>query len=111
VNAALRAHLARKLAIALMLIAPLGCTVTGAGYIDDGTVGIGVDYYEPFGFDYGGWGPAYGVGPYRDGGHRHDHGGSAPGRAYRPASPSRSIPSIPSHGRPGGGRPAGGAHR
>ncbi len=104
-------RLASRLALALALIAPLGCTVTSDGVAYDGTVGIGVDYYEPFGFDYGGWGPGYGVGPYRDSGHRFDRGGGGPGHAYRPAQPTRGIPSIPSRGRAGGGRPGGGGGR
>jgi hypothetical protein len=92
----------------------LGCAVTaGGGYGYDGGVGVGLDYYEPLGFDYGGWGPGYGVGPFRGGGHRPDRGGGAnpPGHAYRPSAPSRSVPSIPSGPRTGGGRSSGGTHR
>jgi len=58
-NALLQQRLARSMAIGLLLIAPLGCTVTGGGLAYDGTVGVGLDYYEPSGFDYGGWGPGY----------------------------------------------------
>ncbi|HSZ07898.1 MAG TPA: hypothetical protein VK794_05145 [Steroidobacteraceae bacterium] len=86
------------------------CAVTGVGV--DGSVGVGVDYgypgayYEPYGYDYGGWGGGYWVGPSR-GGHRDDHGdgrrdvggrgGHAP--AYRPAPRGRSAPSIPGRSR------------
>jgi hypothetical protein len=111
-NALLQQRLARSMAIGLLLIAPLGCTVTGGGLAYDGTVGVGLDYYEPSGFDYGGWGPGYGVGPYRDGGHRPDGGrGMSPGNTFRPAPSSHSIPSIPSRARPGGGRSGGGGRR
>ena len=84
------------------------CTVTGVGV--DGSVGVDYGYpgayYEPYGYDYGGWGGGYWVGPSR-GGHRDDHGdgrrdvggrgGHAP--AYRPAPRGRSAPSIPGRSR------------
>ncbi len=85
--------------IVVLFAAVAGC-VAGGGY--DGGVGVGyaVDLYEPGGYDYGGWGPGYGVGPPRRGG---DQGRAdshaAPHRAYRPASPSRSMPSLPTHSR------------
>jgi hypothetical protein len=67
----------------------------------DGSVGVGYagGYYEPYGYEYGGWGPGYAVGPYRDGhgGYNRDRG-HAP--AFRPAPGGRSMPSIP--GRPRG---------
>jgi hypothetical protein len=96
------------------------CAVTGVGV--EGTVGaVGYDagYYEPYGYEYGGWGPAYRVGPGRGGDRRGDwhggdrggdHGGQRggdrggqrggdrggqPSRSYRPAPASRPIPSIP----------------
>ncbi len=79
-----------------------GCVVTGVGYGYDEGVGIGLDYYEPFGGYYGGWGPGYRVGPVRDGGHRSDRGGGhPPPHAYRPATASRPMPSIPSRPRSG----------
>ncbi len=84
-----------------------GCAVTGGGYgySGDVSVGVGVDYYEPFGFDYGPWGPDYQVAPYRGGAQRPQRGGStAPGHSYRPAPGSHSVPSIPSRPRSGGGR-------
>ncbi len=80
-----------------------GCAVTGGGYGYNGDVGVGLDYYEPYGGEYGGWGSGYRVGPSRGGDHRHEHGGSggghAPSHAYRSAPASHSMPSIPSRGR------------
>jgi hypothetical protein len=97
---------AQMLLAGTVLVAAAGCAVTEGGYGYDGSVGVGVDYYEPFGFDYGGWGPGYGgVAPYRGGGPR---GGSPPGRSYRPAPSGRAMPSIPSGSRSGGGRSGGG---
>jgi hypothetical protein len=98
---------------AVLLTVVQGCVVGGGGYYDgdgyyDGgaEVSYGADFYEPYGYDYGGWGPGYRVGPFR-GGEHHDRGGDhhpdrGGGRgapAYRPAAPSRSMPSIPSHSR------------
>ena len=91
--------------IGLFTVLSSGCVVTGGGYGYDGGVGIGLDYYEPFGADYGGWGPGYRVGPVRGGAHRPDHGGGhEPPQTYRPAPASHSIPSIPSRSRSGGAR-------
>jgi hypothetical protein len=93
------------------------CAVTGGGV--DGSVGYGYDtgYYEPWGYDYGGWGYGYRVGPGRGGERRGDRGGGDRGGgergggergggerggahqspSYRPAPGSRPTPSIP-HG-------------
>jgi hypothetical protein len=81
------------------------CAVTGVGV--EGTLGYDGGYYEPYGYDYGGWGAGYRVGPgrccdHRDGHHDHPVGrggraGHAP--AYRPAPAGRSAPSIPSRSR------------
>ncbi|HEY8024442.1 MAG TPA: hypothetical protein VIF60_07750 [Burkholderiaceae bacterium] len=83
----------------------VGCVVAGGGGYGNGgggaEIGIGVDYYEPFGGVYGDWAPGYRVGPYRDGGHGRGEGGSRP-HAYRPAPGSHPMPSIP--GRPRGSR-------
>jgi len=72
-----------------------GCVA--AGY-DDGNVGVGVGYvggfYEPWGYDYGGWGGGYRVGPPRY------HGGAGVGGA---GHGGRGAPSIPSGPRGGGG--------
>jgi hypothetical protein len=96
--------LAIAFVIGLFTTLSSGCAVTGDGYGYgyDGDVGIGLDYYEPYGGDYGGWGSGYHVGPYRGGDHRPGRGGGhAPSHAYRSAPASHSMPSIPSHG--GGG--------
>jgi hypothetical protein len=93
------------LVVGLFAALASGCVVTGGGYGYDGGVGIGVDYYEPYGGDYGGWGPGYRVGPSRDGNHRVDRGGGNPlPHAYRPSPASRSVPSIPSRSRSGAPR-------
>jgi hypothetical protein len=97
--------LLRWFTLALMVgifTAPLtGCFVPGGGYYEGGDIGAG--YYEPAGVVYGGWGPGYEVAPFRGGDHRPGGGGHAPSRAYRSAPASRSIPSIPSKSRGGGG--------
>jgi hypothetical protein len=102
---------------ALMLCA---CAVTGVGV--EGSVGYDSGYYEPYGYDYGGWGGGYLVGPGRCCDHRDDHrddhrgndrrgddhrdrpAGGGPGRAapkpaYRPAPVGRAAPSIPGRSR------------
>jgi hypothetical protein len=86
---------------ALALVLLHACAVGGVGV--DGSVGVGYvgGYYEPYGYDYGGWGGGYRVGPGWGGDRR---GGHSPG-SYRPAPASRPTPSIPrgsrggSHGR------------
>lgn len=95
--------------IALFTIPLSGCVVPVGGYESgygyDGGVGIGLDYYEPYGTVYGGWGPGYHVAPYRGGEQRRDYGGGRPvSHAYRSAPASHSMPSIPSHSRSGGSR-------
>jgi len=71
-------------------------------------VEAGPGYYEPYGFDYGGWGGDYRVAPYRDGMRGGQRGGADHGaRAFRAAPSSRAMPSIPSGARSGarsGGR-------
>jgi hypothetical protein len=79
--------------VALMVLQ--ACAVDGVGV--DTTVGVGYvgGYYEPYGYEYGGWGGGYRVGPgwggYQRGGH--------PSGGYRAAPPSRRTPSIPSRPR------------
>jgi hypothetical protein len=80
-----------------------GCVFPGGGYEYDDGGAIGAAYYEPYGVDYGGWGPGYHVAPYRGGDHR-PAGGGGHARAYKPAPASRSVPSIPSHSRSSGSR-------
>jgi hypothetical protein len=88
----------------LLAILSYGCAVSGGGYGYDGG---GLDYYEPYGVDYGGWGPGYRVAPFRDGGQRSGGGG----HAYRAAPASHAMPSIPSGSRSGGGGGRGGGGR
>jgi hypothetical protein len=80
-------------ALALTLLC--ACEVTGVGV--DGSVGVGYDagYYEPYGYEYGGWGGGYHVGPGRGGDRRGEH----PSQSYRRAPASRPTPSIPSRSR------------
>jgi|SRR5665213_2968108 len=75
--------------------------VAGGGYGDGAEVSYGADFYEPFGYEYGGWGPNYRVGPPHGGERRPEHSGGAHPHppAYHPAAPSRSVPSIPSRPR------------
>jgi hypothetical protein len=93
--------LQRKLGILglAMLVGASACTVTGVGVGYDGEADYVGGFYEPYGYDYGGWGHGYRVGPPRGG----DHGpgpGRGGGHPYRSAPPGRSMPSIP--GRPRG---------
>lgn len=88
---------ATALVIGLFTVLSSGCVVPDGGYGYGGGVAVGVDYYEPYGANYGGWGPGYQVGPFRGGGHPAGHGGS---HAYRSAPASHPMPSIPSHSAP-----------
>ena len=95
-------------AAGLFAVILAGCVVpVGGGYEDGGVaIGLGVDYYEPYGAVYGGWGPGYRVAPFRGGGERREErggGGREASHAFRPAPASHSVPSIPSHSRSGGG--------
>jgi hypothetical protein len=107
----------------LLALLPSGCVVPEGGYGYGGGYGfeaapvIGLDYYQPYGIVYGGWGPDYHVAPYRPGYHVHEHYGDHPvdraggqffPHAYRPAPVSHAMPSIPSQPR-GGGAHFGGA--
>ena len=75
----------RGLGASTLLIIMSACVGVGYG----GSVGYVGGGYEPSGYDYGGWGGAYRVGPPR-GGPRGGGGG-------------RHAPSIPSAPRGGGG--------
>lgn len=105
------AGLAGLLAMALLLG---GCAAEGvgvaAGYDEDywggPTVDYDMDFDEPFGFGYGygyggfdygygGWGPGYFVGPPAWGYGAPVEVGGGLQRPYRPAPPSRPLPSIP----------------
>jgi hypothetical protein len=91
-----RARWTLKLIGALAVAAVSACAVDGVS----GDVGVGYvgGYYEPYGYDYGGWGPGYAVGPYRSG-----HGGYYRDRGHAPAFHSapqgHPMPSIPSRPR------------
>jgi hypothetical protein len=97
--------LGRSLSV-LVLVLLQGCAVNGQTGASVG-VSYGVGFYEPYGYPYGGWGPGYMVVPPRyDGGRHYDRNrfiGSRRSRtsppAYRPADPSRRVPSIPSRSR------------
>jgi hypothetical protein len=99
-SGALRFSVAGALGL-LLLTALHGCVVGGGGYYQggDAEVTYGADFYEPFGYEYGGWGPGYFVGPPRDAEHHHGHGHFGGSSPYRPAEPSRSMPSIPTRSR------------
>ncbi len=89
----------------LLLVVLCGCAfpdldydgAVGIDYGDDFGDGFGYpgDFYEPYGYDYGGWGGGYRVGPPRYG----DRSLERPGRPYHSASPSHRMPSIPSRPR------------
>jgi hypothetical protein len=73
---------------AFAILASCTVGVGGGGYYGDGYAGVGYvgDYYEPYGYDYGGWGGRYHVGPPpggRGGGHP-GGGDSAPSSPGRP---------------------------
>jgi hypothetical protein len=87
------------LASGVLAVALSGCVVAGDGYGSgyDANVGMGADYFEPYGTVYGGWESGYRVGPYRDGNHRWQGGGGT--HAYRGAGAARAMPSLPSRSR------------
>jgi len=91
-----------------ILLLSSGCVAPAdGGYEPNVSVGIGLDYYDQFGYGDGGWGPDYAVGPYRGGGARPRRGDGHPGPAghgFRPAPASHQTPSIPSGQRAGGRR-------
>ena len=85
----------RRLALAsagFLLLAELGACVGGVGYSGDVAIGYSPGYIEPGGYDYGGWGGGYHVGPGRGGDRR---AAPAPSHGYRSAPQTRSVPSIP----------------
>ena len=89
-------------ALGLLLFGALcACIATGPGYDEGAGIYVG-GYYEPYGRDYGGWGPRYHVAPPRPEEHRaapprgDEHRLAPPARhAYKPAPASRPVPSIP----------------
>ena len=100
------------LATAALAMADLlgGCIVAGSGYDTDVGVGYVGGFYEPFGYDWGGWGPNYHVGPPRGGERSGDHSGHFGGGGFHHAGPGRSMPSIPHGGGSHGGGSHGGSH-
>jgi squid-like protein/heterogeneous nuclear ribonucleoprotein A1/A3 len=82
---------------AALVVATLASCVTGIGY--DGEVGVySPGYIQPYGYEYGGWGPGYAVGPGRGG----DRRGPESSHSYHSAPRSRPTPSIPRATRGGG---------
>ena len=105
--------------LGVAIVSAPGCVVGPAGTYGDPNYGGGVDYYEPYGGVYGGWGSNFMVGPYGYGGRGGGvHGGGGGGgvhgggggqqHSFRGAAPGRAAPSIPSGGRGGGGGGRGG---
>jgi hypothetical protein len=92
-----------------LLVCLGGCVAVGgydgpSGYYGGSVVGYGVDFYQPYGYNYGGWQPGYRVGPpLRGGFNRPGRSYSHPsgGPSYHPAAQSRPMPSIPMHPRGG----------
>lgn len=100
---------ARAFVVGTLMVFSAGCVLSPGGYGYDDGVGYGAGYYEPYGVEYGGWGPGYQVAPYRGGDHRPIGGGGHEStHAYRSAPASRSVPSLPAHS--GGGRGGGERH-
>lgn len=85
-----------------LLIALGGCAAPGVGYDygedyygTDGyyggaSIGYGVGYYEPLGYDYGAWHPGYRIGP------------PPRGKLDHMSHPIPSIPTRPRSKHPGG---------
>ena len=81
--------------VALLLLA--ACVAGGAAYYGGGVdVSYGADFYEPWGYEYGGWGPGYWVGPPRHGWGWHHHNDGRP-PPYHPVE--RPAPSLPNRHR------------
>lgn len=97
--------LCSRLAIfAALLLLLQACAVTADGYGDG--VGYVGGFYEPYGYEYGGWGSDYRVGPPRaDFGDGHGAHGGPHGGGGGPGG--HGAPSIPGGARGGGG----GGHR
>lgn len=103
--------LSAKGVFAALLLSLGGCVAVGGydgapGYYGESSVGYGVGFYQPYGYNYGGgWQPGYRVGPpLRGGFYSPGRSYSRPsGPSYRPAPQSRPMPSIPMYPRGGGG--------
>jgi len=86
------ARRAGMLGLAVLVAASLGSCAVGFGYDSSASANYLGAYYEPYGYDYGGWQNGYRVGPPRGGEGRADHPAARP---YRPAAPTHATPSIP----------------
>lgn len=84
---------------AAVLLGTQGCVSPGVSSM---SVSYGVGFYQPWGFDYGAWGPRYYVGPPRRGGPWRPPPRRAGPPAFRPPLAGRPMPSLPL-GRPPGG--------
>jgi len=78
------------------LLATLTGCVVPVGEYDGGGPGYIGGYYEPYGYEYGAWGPGYWVGPPRGGDRRSASGAH---RTFRAAASHRATPSIPTRSR------------
>ena len=112
-KAALRRRLPGAFVILLPAALAFGCVAPDGYY--GGAPGYGLDYYEPYGAQYGGWASGYLVAPFREGrgregepDYRAEHGGHEAPHAFRAAPAGRVMPSIPSTPRGGGGGHGGG---
>jgi hypothetical protein len=79
--------------LATLTVVLAACAVYGGGYGYGGAPGL--DYYEPYGAAFGGWGTSYHVAPYRGG--------------YQAAG-RRTMPSLPSGAGHAGSARGGGGH-
>ncbi len=81
--------------IGFLALISSGCAVSGGGY------GYDAQYYQSYGYNYGGWGPQYTVAPVRvdvhDGDHHDEHGGG-----QQEHGGGRPVPSLPPPGHAGG---------
>jgi len=99
----------RSVKLALTALASLAAAACAVGYggpdgYYDSDAGYVGGYYEPWGYEYGGWGGGYYVGPPRghfDHDHGHfdhghfGHGGGHFGHGGHPGHGPRAAPSIP----------------
>jgi hypothetical protein len=82
------------LGIGLLTVLTFGCVDPDEGNGYGG--GMGLDYYEPAGYVFGGWNPGYFVGPTRGGNQVPVPTSSPAPHTYKDALASRPLPSIPS---------------
>jgi uncharacterized membrane protein YgcG len=93
--------------LAALAFLAVGCAAYPAGYGYGGDLGYYQPYAtQPYATEYGGWGPGYAVAPFRPGYHLHfDHEDHyhADHEVHDFRGGGRGFPSLPSHGRMGGG--------